>query len=113
MSFFLILSAYSFCQLSKCYLGKYLTDHALPGTPKYHLLLAPCLAETHLTDRRCHFSLENKKNLNINIAYFFLETLASPNEKTWYETVGPITKTSNLFYLNPNHRQLVENTRKK
>ena len=65
-----------------CYLGKSLTDHDLPGPPKDHLLLAPCLLEPHLTDRRYHFSLKNKQKLNINIASFFLETLASPNEKT-------------------------------
>ena len=65
-----------------CYLGKSLTDHDLPGPPKDHLLLAPCHAEPHLTDQRYHFSLENKQQLNINIASFFLETLASPNEKT-------------------------------
>ena len=93
-----------------CYLGKSLTDHDLPGPPKDHLLLAPCLAEPHLTDRRYNFSLENKQKLNINIASFFLETLASPNEKTWHDTGGPITQTINHFSLNPNHRRLVENT---
>ena len=58
------------------------TDHEFQGPPKDHLLLAPCLAEIHLTDQRYIFSLENKQKLNINIASFFLETLASPNEKT-------------------------------
>ena len=65
-----------------CYLGKSLIDHDLPGLPKDCLFLAPRLAEPHLTDGRYHFSLENKQKLNLNIAYFFLETLASPNEKT-------------------------------
>ena len=55
-----------------CYLGEYLTDHDLPVPPKDHLLLVPCLAEPHLTDRRYHFSLENKQKININIASFFL-----------------------------------------
>ena len=54
-----MLSAYSFFQLSY-YLGKYLTDHDLPGPPKDHLLLAPCPEEPHITDRRFHFSLEKK-----------------------------------------------------
>ena len=51
-----------------------------------------------------------KKNPNINIASFLLETLASPNEKTWHETGGPITQTINHSSLNPNHWRLVENT---
>ena len=74
-----------------CYFGKSLTDNELPGPPKDYLLLAPCLAEPHLTYRRYHFSLENKQKLNINIASFFLETLASPNEKNWHDRGGPIT----------------------
>ena len=64
-------------------------------TAKDHLLLAPCLAEPHLTDQRYSFPLENKQKLNINIASFFLETLVSPNEKTWHDTGGPITQTIN------------------
>ena len=92
--------------------GKSLTDHDSPGPPKDHLLLAPCLAEPHPTDQRYNFSLENKQKLNINIASFFLETLASPNEKTWHVTEGPITQTINHFSLNPNHRRSVEKTRK-
>ena len=64
-----------------CYLEKSLTDHKFPGPPKYHLFLAPRPVEPHPTDLRSHFSLEKQKSLNINIAFFFLETLASPNEK--------------------------------
>ena len=71
---------------------KSLTDHNSPGPPKDRLLLAPCLTEPHLTDRRYKISLENKQKLNINIASFFLETLASPNEKIWHDTGGPITQ---------------------
>ena len=110
MSFSFRLSAYSFCQLSYVFFGKYLTDHDFQGPPKYHLSLAPCLSEPHLTDRRYKFSLENKQKLNINIESFFLETLASPNEKTWHDTGGPITQTINHFSLNPNHRRSVEKT---
>ena len=109
MSFSFILSAYSFCQLSYVFFRKSLTDHESQGPPKK---LAPCLAEPHLTDRRYNFSLEKKQQLNINIASFFLETLASPNEKSWHDTGGPITKTINHFSLNPNHRRSVEKTRK-
>ena len=92
-----------------CYSGKSLIDHDLPGPPKDHLLLAPCPVEPHLTDRRYHFSL-GKKTININIASFFLETLAFPNEKTWHETGGPIKQTINHFSINHKHRRLVENT---
>ena len=95
-----------------CYLGKYLTDHDLPGPEKDHLLLAPRPVEPHPTDRRYHFSLEKQKSLNINIASYLLETLASPNEKTWHDIGGPITQTINHFSLNPNHRRSVEHTRK-
>ena len=56
--------------------------------------------------------MENKQKININIASFFLETLASPNEKTWHDRGGPITQTINHFSLNPNHRWYVEKTRK-
>ena len=75
------------------FFGKSLTDHDFPGPPKDHLLLAPCLAEPHPTDRRYIFSLENKQKLNINIASFFLETLASPSKKHWHDAGGPITQT--------------------
>ena len=92
------------------FFGKSLTDHDFQRPPKDHLLLAPCISEPHLTDQRYNFSLENKQKLNINIASFFLETLASPNEKTWHDTGVPITKTINHFSLNPNHRRSVEKT---
>ena len=91
-----------------CYLGKSLTDHDLPGPPKYHLLVVPCPAEQHPTDRRSHFSLEKKKSLNINIASYFLETLASLNENTWHDRGGPITQTIYHFSLNHTHRRSVE-----
>ena len=79
--------------------GKSLTDHEFQGPPKDHLTLAPCLAEPHSTDQRYNFFLENKQQLNINIASFFLVTLASPNEKTWHDRGGPITKKSMTLLL--------------
>ena len=82
-----------------CYLGKSLTDHNFPGPPKDHLLLAPCLSEPHLTDRRYNFSLENKQKLNINIASYFLETLASPNGKTCLTQEVQLHKQSITFLL--------------
>ena len=77
--------------------GKSLTGHDFQGPPKDHLFLAPCLAEPHLTDPRYNFSLENKQNLNINIASLFLETLASLNEKKWHHRWSNYTDNQSLF----------------
>ena len=55
---------------------KNITDHEFQGSPEDHLTLAICLAEPHSTDKTYNFSLENKEQLNINITYFFLVTLA-------------------------------------
>ena len=112
--FKLLWDCFSYYQLISlsiilCYLGKYLTDYYLPGPPKYHLLVAPRLAEPYPTDQISHFSLE-KKSLNINIASYFLETLASLNGKTWHDRGGPITQTINHIYLNPHHRKSVKHT---
>ena len=84
----------------------------MSGPPKDHLFLAPRPTEPHPNDQRSHFSLEKQKSLNINIASYSLETLASPNEKTWHDRGGPITQTINHFSLNPIHRRSVEHTRK-
>ena len=51
-----------------------------------------------------------KKTLNIDIAYYFLETLESQNEKTLHDTGGSITQTINNFSIKPNHRRSVEKT---
>ena len=117
MSFSFILSAYSFCQLSYVFFGKSLTDHDFPGPPKDHPLLAPCLAEPHITDRRYNFPLENKQKLNINIASLFLETLASRTKKSGMTQVvqlhkQSITQTINHFSINPYHLRSVKKTLK-
>ena len=65
---FHIISLFIF-SIILCYLGKSLTDHDLPGPPKDHLLLAPCPAESHITDRRYNFSL--KKNLTLTLHLTF------------------------------------------
>ena len=97
------------------YLGKHkvqptgtLTDNFFPGPPKYHKFPASHPAEPHATDRSSLFSLEKHKSLNINIASYFLETLASPHENTWHHRGGTITATIDHFYLNHNHRRSVE-----
>ena len=76
-----------------------LTDHFLPGPPKDHTLLTSHPAESHPTDRSSLLSLEKQKSLNINIASYFLETLASPHENTWNHRGGPITQKMIIFLL--------------
>ena len=76
-----------------------LTDNFLPGPPKDHQLLASNPTEPHPTDQSSFFSLEKQKSLNINIASYFLETLAPPHENTWHHRGGPITQTIDNFLL--------------
>ena len=105
-----------------CYLGKYLTDHDLPRPPKDHLLLAPCLAEPHLTDRRYNFSLEKKtlntflwekKTLTLTLHLSSQKPQHPRMKKSGMRQEVQFTQTINHFSLNPNHRRLVENTWKK
>ena len=97
-----------------CYLGKSkveptgtLTEHFLSGPSKHHSLLASHTAEPHLTDQS---SLEKHKSLNINIASYFIETLAPPHPNAWHHRGGPLTQTIDHFSLNHNHRRSVELT---
>ena len=89
------------------YISGTLTDHSLSGPPKYHSLLASHPVEPHLTDQS---SLDLHKSLNLNIASYFINTIASPHANTWHHICGPITQTIDLFCLNPNHRRSVEHT---
>ena len=52
--------------------------------------------------------MEKQKSLNINISYYFIETLASPHANTWHHIGGPITQTIDHLFLNHNHRRSVE-----
>ena len=81
----------------------------MPGPPKYHSLLTSHPAEPHLTDQS---SLDLQKPLNLNIASYFINTLASPHENTWHHIGGPITYKIDHFSRNPNHWRYVEHTRK-
>ena len=89
------------------YISDTLTDHSLPGPPKYHSFLASHPAEPHPTNQS---SLELQKSLNLNIASYFINNLASPHANTWHHRGGPITQTINHSFLNPDHRQSVEHT---
>ena len=79
----------------------------MSGPPKDHSLLASHPAEPHPTDQS---SLDLQKSLNLNIASYFINTLASPHANTWHHRGGPITQTIDHFCLNPNHQRSVEHT---
>ena len=59
-----------------------------------------------------HFSkfVNNITILNLNIASYFLNILASPDESTRSTTGGPINKTIKHLGLNRHHRKTVERT---
>ena len=86
-----------------------LTDHPLSGSPKYHSFLVSHPVEPHPTDQS---SLELQKSLNLNIASYFINTLASPHANTLHHRGGTITKKIALFFLNLNHQRYAEHTRK-
>ena len=50
----------------------------------------------------------NSTNLNLNIAYYFLNILDSPNVLTRFTTGGPKTKTIKRLGLTKHHRKIVE-----
>ena len=55
--------------------------------------------------------LVNKNTiLNLNIASYFLNTLASPDESTWSTTGGPIDKTIKHLGLTRHHQNTLERT---
>ena len=89
------------------YISVILTDHPSSGPPKYHSFLASHPAEPHRTDQS---SLDLQKSFNLNIASYFINTLASPYANTWHHRGGPITQTIYHYCLNPNHQRYVEHT---
>ena len=86
-----------------------LTYHYLSVPPKYHSLIESNPVEPHPTDQS---SLDLQKSLNLNIASYFINSLASPHANTWHQRGGTITQTIDHFCLNTNHRRYVEHTRK-
>ena len=54
--------------------------------------------------------MEKQKSLNINIAYYFIDTLASQYASTWHRIGGPTTQIIDHFSFNPNRRRSVEHT---
>ena len=54
--------------------------------------------------------MNKNKLLNLNIASYFLNILASPDVLTWYTTGGPIHKPIKHLGLTRHHRKTVERT---
>ena len=54
--------------------------------------------------------MNNNTILNLNIASYFLNVLASPDESTWSTTGGPINKTIKNLGLHRHHLKTVEKT---
>ena len=54
--------------------------------------------------------MNNNKILNLNIASYYLNVLASPDESTWSTTGGTINKTIEHLGLTRHHRKTSERT---
>ena len=54
--------------------------------------------------------VDNNTTINLKIASYFLNILASPDESKWNTTGGPITKTINNLGLTKHHRRRAERT---
>ena len=52
----------------------------------------------------------NNTTMNLNVASYFLNILASPDVSTWFTTGGPIKKTIKHLGLTKNHQKTVERT---
>ena len=68
-------------------------------------MLASHPTEPHPTDQR---SLDLQESLNLNIASYFINTLASSLANTWQHRGGTITHKIDHFFRDPNHRRSVE-----
>ena len=54
--------------------------------------------------------VDNNTTVNLNISYYFLNILASPDVLTWLITGGPITKTIKHLGLTKHQQNIVEIT---
>ena len=70
----------------------------------------PVLEERSTTPQHLSKLVNKNTILNLNIASYFLNILASPDESTWSTTGGPINKTIKHIGLTRHHRQKVERT---
>ena len=79
-------------------------------TPIYPQKQLPLLEEKIPTPQHLSKLVNNNTILNLNIASYFLNILASPNVSTWSTTGGPINKTIEHLGLTRHHRNKVERT---
>ena len=54
--------------------------------------------------------VNNNTNINLEIASYFLDILASPDVLTWFATGGPITKTIKHLGITKHPQKTVERT---
>ena len=79
-------------------------------TPIYPKKKLPLLEEKIPTPQHLYKLVNNNTILNLNIASYILNILASPNESTWSTTGGPINKTIEHLGLTRHHLNTVERT---
>ena len=80
-------------------------------TPIYPQKIQVPLSEEKRSSPQHLSKLVNKKTLlNLNIASYFLNILASPDESKWSTTGGPINKTIKHLGLTRHHQETVERT---
>ena len=83
------------------------TNELTPISPPKKI---PLLEEKSPTPQHLSKLVNNNKILNLNIASYFLNVLASPDESTWSTTGGPINKTIEHIGLTRHHLKTVERT---
>ena len=54
--------------------------------------------------------MNNNKIINLNIASYFLNVLASPYKSTWSTKYGPINKTIEHLRLSRHHQKTIKRT---
>ena len=79
-------------------------------TPIYPPKKIPLLEEKSSTPQHLSKLLNKNTILNLNIASYFLNILASPYVLTWSTTGGPIKKTIKHLGLTRHNRKTVERT---
>ena len=91
-----------------------LVDHSNKSSPNELSPISPkklsLLEEKSPTPQHSSKLVNKHTILNLNIAYYFLNILASPDVSTWSTTGGPIHKTIKHLGLTIHHRKTLERT---